>query len=86
MNETHNQNDQVSPDDLRKRKKVIWVLAVICFVLIVADLFYHTHIILDFENWFGFYGFFGALSALVLVLVATQLRKFIGRDEDYYDR
>jgi len=86
MNDTDNQHDQVSPEDRRKRKKVIWVLAVICFVLIVADLFYHKHVILDFENWFGFYGFFGALSSLLLILVATQWRKIIGRDEDYYDR
>lgn len=86
MNKTDNQNDQVSPDDLRKRKKVVWILAVVSFVLIVADLFFHKHIILDFENWFGFYGVFGALSSLLLVLVARQLQKFLTREEDYYDR
>ena len=53
--------------------------------LIIADLFYHKHVVYDFENWFGFYGLFGFFLPVVLVLLAQALRKILMRDEDYYD-
>jgi hypothetical protein len=38
------------------------------------------------EAWFGFYGFYGLVACVVLVLLATELRKFLMREETYYDR
>jgi hypothetical protein len=38
------------------------------------------------ETWFGFYSFYGLVSCVVLVLVATELRKILMREENYYDR
>ena len=39
-----------------------------------------------FESWFGFFGLFGFFLSFALVLTARGLRKFLMRDEDYYDR
>ncbi len=40
----------------------------------------------DGETWFGFYSVYGFMSCAVLVAVATVMRKFLKREEDYYDR
>ena len=42
--------------------------------------------IFEGEAWFGFYGFYGLVACVVLVLLATELRKFLMREETYYDR
>ena len=34
----------------------------------------------------GFYGFYGFVSCVGLVLLAKQIRKILGRKENYYDR
>ena len=72
-------------DDKTNRAKILWVLVAVCAGLIIADLFYHKHVVYDFENWFGFYGLFGFFLPVVLVLLAQALRKILMRDEDYYD-
>jgi len=33
----------------------------------------------------GFYAAYGFVSCVLLVLAATQMRRFVKRDEDYYD-
>ena len=33
----------------------------------------------------GFYAFYGFIGCVVLVLLATAMRKVLMRDEDYYD-
>ena len=38
------------------------------------------------ETWFGFYSFYGFMSCAILVAVAHVMRKFLMREEDYYDR
>jgi hypothetical protein len=38
------------------------------------------------ETWFGFYSVYGFMSCVVLVAVATVMRKFLMREENYYDR
>ena len=73
-------------DDRKNVNKVLWTLAAICAGLMIADFFYHKHVVYEFENWFGFYGFFGFFLPVVFVLSARQLRKILMRDEDYYDR
>ena len=66
-------------------KRIVYAVYIICALLIVVDLFYHKHGHFTFEGWFGFYAFFGFLAYVFIVLSATQLRKLIKRDEDYYD-
>jgi hypothetical protein len=73
-------------DNMRNVYKVFWALVTVCGFLFLSDAFYHKHVILDFENWFGFFGLFGFIVSFVLVLVARELRKIIMRSEDYYDR
>ena len=38
------------------------------------------------ESWFGFYSVYGLFSCVVLVLLATELRKVLMREENYYDK
>lgn len=73
-------------DDMRNVHKVFWALVALCAALFLADAFYHKHVFFDFENWFGFFGIFGFSVSFALVLTARELRKFLMRDEDYYDR
>ena len=73
-------------DDMRNVRKIFWALVLVCGVLLLADAVYEKHVILSFENWFGFYGLFGFFVSFALVLVARELRKVLMRDEDYYDR
>lgn len=66
-------------------KRIVYAVYIICAVLILVDLFYHKHGHFTFEGWFGFYALFGFIAYVFIVLSATQLRKLIKRDEDYYD-
>ncbi len=61
------------------------VLVGVCVVLFFADLAYHKHGHFDFEEWFAFHAFFGFGAYVFIVLTATQLRKILKREEDYYD-
>ena len=73
-------------DDMRNVHKLFWALVVVCALLFLSDAFYHKHVVFGFENWFGFFGLFGFFVSFALVLAARELRKFLMRDEDYYDR
>lgn len=73
-------------DDSRNVDKIFWALVSVCALLTVADLFYHKHGHFSWEQWIGFYGFYGFIACVGLVVLAKQLRKFLKRDEDYYDR
>ncbi|MEC9340143.1 MAG: hypothetical protein VX663_01555 [Pseudomonadota bacterium] len=56
----------------------------ICALLVVADFVVHRHVYHPFEHLPTFYALFGFVACVVLVLVATQMRKVLMRDEDYY--
>ena len=73
-------------DDKRNVNKIVYGLYAICTVVGLADLFpYKHHLHFGFEYWPGFYSIYGFVSCVALVLAATQLRKILMRDEDYYD-
>lgn len=73
-------------DDKRNVDKVCYALYVICAGFALADLFpYKHHLHFGFEYWPGFYSIYGFVSCVALVLAATQLRKILMRDEDFYD-
>jgi hypothetical protein len=69
-------------------KIIVWTLAFVCAVTVVADLFYEKagHVHYGFEEIIGFHAFYGFVSCVVLVLAASWMRKLVMRDEDYYDR
>jgi uncharacterized membrane protein len=73
-------------DDRRNVKKIIRGLFAVCAVVALLDLApYKHHLHFDFEYWPGFFSIFGFVACVFLVLAATQLRKVVMRDEDYYD-
>ena len=71
------------PCNVRKLYRGLWI---VCLFAVTADLFYEKHIEFLIERLFGFFGFYGFVSCVFLVLAAKELRKIVGRDEDYYDR
>ena len=64
---------------------VLRIFYAICGCLVVADIFIHRHVIHSWEDIFGFYAIYGFVACVALVRIATQMRKIIMRDEDYYD-
>ncbi len=65
--------------------KIIRTLGIICALVVAADFFYEKHGHYSWEDFPGFYALFGFVSCVALVLAATQLRRILKRDEDYYD-
>ncbi len=77
-------------DEWRNVRRLLWVFGAGCVVLLGLDLFIHRHLTFHggegaWEGWLGFYPIYGFVACVVLVLVATQMRKVVMRDEDYYD-
>ncbi|MBV1883005.1 MAG: hypothetical protein KUG82_15305 [Pseudomonadales bacterium] len=66
-------------------KRVLHFLYISCALLFALDFVIHRHTIHSWENLWGFYAIYGFIGCVVLVLVATGMRKFIMRSEDYYD-
>ncbi|RLA04642.1 MAG: hypothetical protein DRQ54_09295 [Gammaproteobacteria bacterium] len=56
-----------------------------CTLLVLAEFVIHRHVVHSWEGLFGFYAIYGFVACVVLVLAATQMRKLIMRNEDYYD-
>ena len=73
-------------DDLRNVRKIYGGLWIVCILLVTTDLLYEKHIEFLIERVVGFFGFYGFVACVLLVLAAKQLRKIVGRGEDYYDR
>lgn len=84
MSKEHNE-----PDFFDKKEnidKIIKVFYVLCALLVVADFIVHRHIYHDWENIPAFYAVYGFVGCVVLVLIAKLMRKFLMREEDYYDK
>ena len=64
---------------------ILRIFYVLCGLLVVVDIFYHRHVVHAWEALFGFYALYGFIACVALVLIATQLRKLLMRDENYYD-
>ena len=58
---------------------------VCCVLLVLAEFAIHRHIVHPWEWIFGFHALYGFVACVVLVLIATQMRRLLMRDEDYYD-
>ncbi|MEX2352802.1 MAG: hypothetical protein WD709_01350 [Gammaproteobacteria bacterium] len=70
-----------------KKENITLVLRVfytVCVLLVIGDLVIHRHIAHSWERLFGFYAIFGFVACVVLVIIAKEMRKFLMRDEDYY--
>jgi hypothetical protein len=66
------------------------VFYIICGILVLIDPFTRAHAhhgdhkAHPFEWIYGFYGLYGFVACVALVLAATQMRRVLMRDEDYY--
>jgi len=83
-------------DDPKNVKRLLWTLYVLCAGVFALDLINLVqkwlgadelrHAERSWEGFPGFYAFYGFVGCVFLVLVAKEMRKFVMRDEDYYDR
>ncbi len=69
------------PTALQRGLKIFFVL---CFLVTLLDFIIHKHSEHGW-NFFGFYSLYGFVACVILVLVATAMRRRVMRDEDYYD-
>ena len=73
-------------DKPRNVKTLLINLYVVCAILLLTDVFYHKQANISQEESFGFYGIYGFVACVILVLVAKEMRRLLGREEDYYER
>jgi len=66
-------------------KRAIYLLYAVCGLSLIADFFFHRHLDHPWEGMIGFYAIYGFVACVLLVLIATQMRKFLMRRDDYYD-
>lgn len=85
MSQQTDQNKTYRLDQPGTVKLIIAILVVSCVALFAVDFYYHKHGHFNFEEWPGFYAWFGFLSYCTIVLSAKQMRKLIGRKEDFYE-
>ena len=73
-------------DDPKNVKRLLWFLYISCALLFALDFVIHRHVAHSWENLWGFYPIYGFVSCSILVFVATWMRTFLMRPEDYYDK
>lgn len=82
-NETEIQTDGFF-DNPRTIKILMYTFYGICVVLFLLDLVIHRHTYRTWEDLIGFYAIFGFVGCVILVLVASWMRTWLMRPEDYY--
>ena len=81
-------NNDNYPDFFDRPETIKWILRIFYFlsvVLVLADFIVHRHIMTDMEKIPTFYAAYGFIACTILVLIATQMRKWLMRDEEYYE-
>ncbi|HCS27108.1 MAG TPA: hypothetical protein DIW43_06620 [Spongiibacteraceae bacterium] len=73
-------------DSEKNIQRVLYLLYGGCAVLLVIEILYRRHSYHPWENLLAFYPLYGFLGCVVLVLIAKWMRRFLMRDEAYYDR
>jgi hypothetical protein len=73
-------------DNPRNVQRLLVIFFTLTGAVLAIDLFYHTHTIFAWEEYFGFYAVYGFVACVVLVIVSKFiLRPLVMRKEDYYD-
>ena len=72
--------------------RIVYALYAICGLFVLVDIVawfthvpFHKHGHYDWELIPGFHAAYGFVACVLLMLAATELRKLVMRDEDYYD-
>ena len=73
-------------DNPRNVRLVVRILLACCVILFGLDFVLHRHVSHPWESFPGFYAIYGFIACVILVMLASELRKAVMRDEDYYDR
>ncbi|HXV77934.1 MAG TPA: hypothetical protein VD788_16615 [Candidatus Polarisedimenticolaceae bacterium] len=74
-------------DSPRNVTRLFYALLAVCLATVAIDPWFpaeHPHYV--YERWIGFHGVFGFVVFVLIVLAGKQLRRLVGRKEDYYDR
>ncbi|QQX78719.1 hypothetical protein JK628_14205 [Shewanella sp. KX20019] len=72
-------------DEVKNVKRLLNCLYVCCALLLILDFVIHRHVSHHWERLWAFYPIYGFLGCVVLVLVASWIRRFLMRGQDYYD-
>ena len=84
-NEKKSINNSSVFDKPKNVKRILYLLYGSCALLFALDFVIHRHVLHSWENLWGFYPLYGFVGCVVLVLVATWMRTFLMRSENYYD-
>ena len=72
-------------DDPKNVKRLMHIFYVCCVLLVVLDFIIHRHTMHEWDKLWAFYPIYGFVGCVVLVIVASWMRTFLMRSEDYYD-
>ncbi len=71
-------------DDPRNVKRLLHILYACCVVLLLLEFVIDRHVYHRWENLWGFHPLYGFVGCVLLVLIASWMRSFLMRPEDYY--
>ena len=80
-----NSGDPARPARGASAKRPLRLFALVCALLLAAELVVERHGYNPLESLFGFYALFGLGAGIALVFIAREFRKLVIRSEDYYD-
>ncbi len=72
-------------DDPKNIKRLMQIFYVCCVLLVILDFVIHRHTMHEWDKLWAFYPIYGFVGCVVLVIVASWMRTFLMRPEDYYD-
>ncbi len=73
-------------DNPKNIKRLLTGFYICCVLLLLLDFVIHRHTYHSWEELWGFYPLYGFVGCVVLVFVASWMRTFLMRPEDYYDK
>ncbi|PMG76559.1 hypothetical protein BCU84_13470 [Shewanella sp. 10N.286.51.B7] len=71
-------------DKPKNIQRILYLLYTCCALLVVLDFVIHRHVYHSWENLPAFYPIYGFVGCVILVVVASWMRSFLMRPEDYY--
>lgn len=65
-------------------KRLLQVFYILCGILLLLDFVLARKIAHPLESLPAFYAIYGFVGCVILVVIAKWMRRFLMRDEDYY--